>query len=154
MGWVVNVTPRPLYPQDRPGTLYVRGWVGPRAGLDRCGKCRPPPGFDPRTVQPVASRCTDWAIAVQQAYKKYVSKTWHNGNPEVWDKDSDPCPQSMALLVRQPPVRPCVLKWKAACRPGVHKLSKNLDPISKLQSTEERHEASPIPRTNNKQGCW
>ena len=23
----------------------------------------PPPGFDPRTVQPVASRYTDWAIA-------------------------------------------------------------------------------------------
>jgi hypothetical protein len=22
----------------------------------------PPPGFDPRTVQPVASRYTDWAI--------------------------------------------------------------------------------------------
>jgi hypothetical protein len=24
--------------------------VGPRAGLDRCGKYLPPPGFDPRTV--------------------------------------------------------------------------------------------------------
>jgi hypothetical protein len=27
--------------------------VGLSAGLDRCGKSRPPPGFDPRTVQPV-----------------------------------------------------------------------------------------------------
>ena len=35
--------------------------MGPRAGLDRCGKSRPPPGFDPRTVQPVASRYTDYA---------------------------------------------------------------------------------------------
>jgi hypothetical protein len=35
--------------------------VGPRAGLDRCGKSQPPPGFDPRTVQPVASRYTDYA---------------------------------------------------------------------------------------------
>ena len=26
---------------------------------DRCGKSRPPLGFDPRTVQPVASRYTD-----------------------------------------------------------------------------------------------
>ena len=34
--------------------------MGPRAGLDRCGKSRPPPGFDPRTVQPVASRYTDY----------------------------------------------------------------------------------------------
>jgi hypothetical protein len=29
--------------------------VGPRAGLDRGGKSRPPPGFDPRTVQPGSS---------------------------------------------------------------------------------------------------
>ena len=35
--------------------LYVRGWVSPIAGGDGCGKFRPPPGFDPRTVQPVAS---------------------------------------------------------------------------------------------------
>jgi len=28
--------------------------MGPRAGLNRCGKSRCPPGFDPRTVQPVA----------------------------------------------------------------------------------------------------
>ena len=32
------------------------------AGLDGCGKSRPPPGFDPLTVQSVASRYTDWAI--------------------------------------------------------------------------------------------
>ena len=35
--------------------------MGPRAGLDRCGKSRPPPRFDPRTVQPVASRYTVYA---------------------------------------------------------------------------------------------
>jgi hypothetical protein len=29
MGWVVNTTPRPLYPQERPGTHCIRGWVGP-----------------------------------------------------------------------------------------------------------------------------
>jgi hypothetical protein len=28
--------------------------MGPRAGLNRCAKSRPQPGFDPRTVQPVA----------------------------------------------------------------------------------------------------
>jgi hypothetical protein len=37
----------------------VRGWVGPRAGLDGCEKSRPTPGFDPRTVQLVMSRYTD-----------------------------------------------------------------------------------------------
>ena len=61
MGWVVNATPRPLYPRERPATHCTGGWVGPRAVLDGWGKSRPPPGFDPRTVQPVASRYTDWA---------------------------------------------------------------------------------------------
>jgi hypothetical protein len=33
--------PTALYPRKSPGTPYTRGWVGPRAGLDRCGKSRP-----------------------------------------------------------------------------------------------------------------
>jgi len=43
MGWVVNANPQPLYPRERPGTHCVGGWVGPRAGLDRCEESRPPP---------------------------------------------------------------------------------------------------------------
>jgi hypothetical protein len=39
MEWVVNATPRPLYPRERPGTHCIGGWVCPRAGLDKCGKC-------------------------------------------------------------------------------------------------------------------
>ena len=35
--------------------------MGLRAGLETCRKSRPPPGFDPRTVQPVGSRYTDYA---------------------------------------------------------------------------------------------
>jgi len=31
--WVVNATPRPLYPREWPGTRYTGGWVSPRAGL-------------------------------------------------------------------------------------------------------------------------
>jgi len=54
MGWVVSATPQPLYPRERPGTNCAGGWVGPRAGLNGCGKSRPPPRFDPRNVQPVA----------------------------------------------------------------------------------------------------
>ena len=34
----------------------------PRAELDGCGKSRTPLGFDPRTVQPVASRYIYYAI--------------------------------------------------------------------------------------------
>ena len=53
--------PVALYPRERPGTHCTGGWVGPTAGLDRCGETRPPPGFDPGTVQPVASHYTDYA---------------------------------------------------------------------------------------------
>ena len=55
-GWGVSVTPR----RERPGSHCTGGWVSPRAGLDRCGQSRPPPGFDPRTLQPIASRYTDY----------------------------------------------------------------------------------------------
>jgi len=54
-------SPAALYPRERPDTHFTGGWVGPRAGLDMCGKSRPPTGFDPRTAQPVASRYTDGA---------------------------------------------------------------------------------------------
>jgi hypothetical protein len=33
--------PAALYPWERPGTHCTGGWVGPRAGLHRCGKSRP-----------------------------------------------------------------------------------------------------------------
>jgi hypothetical protein len=41
MGWTVNATPRPLYPRDRPAVHCIGGRVGPRAGLNGCGKSRP-----------------------------------------------------------------------------------------------------------------
>jgi hypothetical protein len=62
MGWVVNATPPLLYPpppRERPGTYFIGGRVGPKAGMEGCGKTSPPPGFDLRTVQPVTSRYTD-----------------------------------------------------------------------------------------------
>jgi len=37
----------------------IGGWVGPRAGLDGCGKSRPQPGFDTRNVAPIKSRYSD-----------------------------------------------------------------------------------------------
>jgi len=43
---------------------YRRLGVSPKACLDGCEKSRPSQEFDPRTVQPVASRYTDWAIPV------------------------------------------------------------------------------------------
>ena len=63
MVWVVNAKPQPLYPRERPGTHCIGGWLGgPQGRSGRVRKILPTPGFDPRTVQPVASRYTDWAI--------------------------------------------------------------------------------------------
>ena len=45
-----------------PVLIVQEAGVGLRAGLDGCGKSRLPPEFDPRTVQLVASRYSDWAI--------------------------------------------------------------------------------------------
>ena len=40
MGWVLNATPRPIYPRGRSGTPSKGGYVGPAAFLDGCGKSR------------------------------------------------------------------------------------------------------------------
>ena len=50
--------PAVLYPRERPETHYTGGCLGPTA---RVRKISPPPEFYPRTVQPVASRYTDYA---------------------------------------------------------------------------------------------
>jgi hypothetical protein len=44
---------------------------GPQDRSGRVRKISPPPGLDPRTVQPVASRYTDWAIAAHIKFLKY-----------------------------------------------------------------------------------
>ena len=74
-GWVVSITPpAAIYPRERPGTHCTGGWVDLRAGLDSCGKSRPLPGFDPRTVQSIASRHTDWAVTAHLVPLCIVSK--------------------------------------------------------------------------------
>jgi len=60
--------PAALRPGKSSGTHCIGGWVGPRAGLDGCGKSHPIPGSDPRTIQPVASRYTDCAIPAPNQY--------------------------------------------------------------------------------------
>jgi hypothetical protein len=60
-GW-----PTPRSGRLTPGkNLVIGGCVGTRVGLDGSGKSRHPPGFDPRTVQPVVSRYTDWGTALK-----------------------------------------------------------------------------------------
>ena len=73
MRCVVNATHRPLYPREkRPDTHCIRGWVGPRTGLDRCGKSRfhrgsiPGPSSPQRVAIPTGlSRPTSSSYGVQ-----------------------------------------------------------------------------------------
>jgi hypothetical protein len=54
MGVAIGHAPAALPPGKRPGTHCIGGWVSPRAvwtGVENLA----PPGFDPPTVQPVAS---------------------------------------------------------------------------------------------------
>jgi len=53
--------PTALPPGKTRYPLYRR-LGGPQRRSGRVGKISPPPEFDPRTVLPVASRYTDWAI--------------------------------------------------------------------------------------------
>jgi hypothetical protein len=58
MEWVVNATPRPLYPWKETRHQLYRGWVGMDTVWTSAGNLATP-AFGPRTVQPVASCYTD-----------------------------------------------------------------------------------------------
>ena len=45
-------------PRERPGTHCIGGWLCSRGRSGRVRKILPPPGFNPRTVQPVVTRYT------------------------------------------------------------------------------------------------
>ena len=64
--WVVNSTPRPLYPQegDPVPTVQEAGWA--RGPVWTGAENSPAPKFDPQTVQHIASRCTIYAIPVHE----------------------------------------------------------------------------------------
>jgi hypothetical protein len=57
-------TPRPglFTPEKETRYPFCRRLGRPQGRSGRLRKISPPPGFDPRTVQPVASRYTDYAI--------------------------------------------------------------------------------------------
>ena len=61
-GWVVNATTRPLYPREETQQPMYRRLVGPQSLSGLLQKISLPPGFDPRTFQPVASLYTDYAV--------------------------------------------------------------------------------------------
>jgi len=63
MRWVVNATPRPLYPREKTRYPFYTRLGGTQGRSGRVRKISPPTGFHPRTVQPVASRYTNYAIS-------------------------------------------------------------------------------------------
>jgi hypothetical protein len=67
-GWVVNATHRPPLPPAKTRYPLYRRLGRPQEWSGRVGKISPPPGFDPRTIQPVASRYTDCAIPADCTY--------------------------------------------------------------------------------------
>jgi len=78
---VVNATPQPLHPWERHSTHCIGDLVGLKASLDGCRKSRPPLGFNSQTVQPIASRYTNWAIPVHSStywVKKNQENTFTN----------------------------------------------------------------------------
>ena len=66
-GWGVSFKPRPLFtPGEDPVPIVQEGGWAPGpvwTGAENLA----PPGFDPRTVQPVASPHTDWTIPTHTA---------------------------------------------------------------------------------------
>jgi hypothetical protein len=74
MGWMLNATPLPLYLRERAGTHCIGGWEGRKEILERCGKSRPQPGFDPQNIQFIESRYTDQAIAAHTKDGSHVNK--------------------------------------------------------------------------------
>ena len=66
--------PAALYPRERPGTHCTGGWVGPRAGLDRCGKsCPSPTGFDPGPSSPGNSVAIPTELPVATNYPRILT---------------------------------------------------------------------------------
>jgi hypothetical protein len=62
--------PAVLPPGKNQYQLYSR-LGGPKCRSGRVQKISPPPEFNPRTVQPIASRYADWAIRLKVKYVFY-----------------------------------------------------------------------------------
>ena len=69
--------PANLHPGMTRYPLYS-GLGGTQVRPGRVKKFSPPPGFDPRPDQPVASRYTDWAIPAHAKEKRKEKKTSGN----------------------------------------------------------------------------
>ena len=69
---VVNTTPGRFTVGEEMEYLLYTGLGGPQGLSGRVRKYSPQQGFYPLTVQPVASRCTDWAMPAHKC--TYMTK--------------------------------------------------------------------------------
>ena len=88
-GWGVSVTPRQHFTPEKTRYPLYRRLGGPQGRSGQVRKISSPPGFDPRTVQPIASRYTDWATRPTTRNKLSVNSRlfadlWIFNN--VWEK--------------------------------------------------------------------
>ena len=89
MGRLVSLTPRAFNPREWPRTHCIGVYVGPKAGLEGA-KISFPPGFDPRTVQPVAILYTDCDIPAYGYIRGWgKSGCGGTGDCQVTKKDSE-----------------------------------------------------------------
>ena len=74
-GWGVSVTLRPLFtPGKDPGPIVQEAVWAPGPFWTGAENLVPPPGLNPRTVQSVASRYTDWATRPTLRGAQYSKK--------------------------------------------------------------------------------
>jgi hypothetical protein len=69
--------PAALLPRKGLRARLIGGCMGPRW----VGKISPPTAFEPRTVQPVESRCIDQLSWPTLYSGQYLMKTWSKGEP-------------------------------------------------------------------------
>jgi hypothetical protein len=71
-GWVVNATPRRFTSEKETRYPLYRRLRAPQGRSGRMRKISPPSRLDPRTIQPVASRYTDYAISTHSETLIYL----------------------------------------------------------------------------------
>ena len=82
--------------EENPGVHLIGGWVAPGPFWTDAENLVPPPGFDPRTFQPVSSRYADYAISVHvevfvtDKHRKSLS-TFCGSNPALQSDGTRNC---------------------------------------------------------------
>ena len=82
-GWGVSVTPWPLFTPGKTRYPLYRRVGGPQGRCGQVRKISPPQGFDPRTVQPVTSRYTDYPVHRKLIYAYANISAWYQASVEV-----------------------------------------------------------------------